>query len=116
LNENRSGLKRSQNTLSEMIRREEKIRIDSKQSLEGSHEVIPEFISKMPSEIGAALNGESESQDDEDEEESGIGMVLGMSVGVAIGAVLENISLYMMIGLAFGILLDARMGCVKSKD
>lgn len=115
MNENSSRLKRNQNTISERIRIEEINRLDSIQRLEESLEIASEFISKTPSELGAALDDESESQDDEDEEDSGIGMVLGMSFGVAIGAALENISLYMMIGLTLGILLDARMGCMNSK-
>jgi len=115
MSESNSGLKRNQNTVSEMIRSEEIIRIETIQRLEGSIEVAPEFISITPSELGAGSNGKSESQDHEDEEDSGLGIVLGMSFGIAIGAALENISLYMMIGLTLGILLDARMGCMKSK-
>jgi hypothetical protein len=100
-----------------MIRREEKIRIDSREKLDRSFNVIPEFISKMPSEIGAASNCKLEFQDEEEDgDDSGVGMVLGMSFGIAIGAALGNISLFMIIGLAIGILLDARMGCMKSND
>lgn len=106
MNKNSSGLKRNQNTISEMIR------IESLKGLQGSVEGVPEFVSKSSSETGADLKVKSES---EDEEESGLGLVVGMSFGVAIGAALDNIALYMMIGLTLGILVDARMGSGKNK-
>lgn len=110
MNKNSSGLKRNTNTISEMIR------IESLNGLQGSVKEEPEFISKLPSETDNGLKVKSESEDEGDnEEESGLGLAVGMSFGVAIGAALDNIALYMMIGLTLGILVDARMGSGKNK-